>query len=54
MAFLQQAFSLEKNKRVLKFNQISEKTVLSSNEEVECLVMKAMSLGLVKGKIDQL
>ena len=53
MGFLQQAFSLEKNHRCLSFDQIARVAVLSGEHEVERLVMKAMSLGLVKGKIDQ-
>lgn len=40
------------NDRHLKFQDIASKTGIAFNE-VEILTMKAMSLGLVKGTIDQ-
>ncbi|KAG1675623.1 26S proteasome non-ATPase regulatory subunit 13 [Nymphon striatum] len=46
------AFKREANKRQLTFQEIAKETGLPENE-VELLVMKALSLGLVKGLIDQ-
>ena len=40
------------NNRAMSFAEIGEKTRLPV-KEVEYLVMKALSLGLVKGSIDQ-
>lgn len=40
------------NDGILTFNEIAKKTYLPENE-VELLVMKALSLGLVKGTIDE-
>lgn len=40
------------NQRVLSFREIATETDLPENQ-VELLVMKALSLGLVKGSIDE-
>lgn len=52
MAFLELAFNLPKNNRVISFNKLSQICDVSVNE-VEFLVMKSMALKLVKGSIDQ-
>ena len=51
MSFLQLLFSLPKDVRVVSFDKAAEVTQLN-NEEVERLVMRSMSLDLVKGSID--
>jgi 26S proteasome regulatory subunit N9 len=51
MAFLDLLFNLPKNARTVSFDVISNKTSVSKND-VELLIMRAMSLGLVKGSID--
>ncbi|KAM3128893.1 hypothetical protein pb186bvf_019028 [Paramecium bursaria] len=53
MAFLELAFQLPKNNRVCTFQQLSIATQLHI-ESVEHLVMKTISKGLVKGKINQI
>lgn len=45
-------FSRASNNRQLKFEEIAKETGVALNE-VELLAMKAMSLGLVEGTIDQ-
>lgn len=45
-------FKRPSNNRVLTFSEIASETKLPVTE-VEFLVMKALSLGLVKGAIDQ-
>ena len=45
-------FKRPSNKRQLTFKEISKETTVAP-EEVEILAMKAMSLGLVRGSIDQ-
>lgn len=52
MALLELIFNLPKNARVLTFKQISEVTGVDL-PTVELLVMRAMSLKLIKGAIDQ-
>jgi 26S proteasome regulatory subunit N9 len=52
MALLELIFSLPKNDRNLSFGAISKVTGLSL-EQVEPLVMRSMSLGLIKGGIDE-
>jgi 26S proteasome regulatory subunit N9 len=52
MALLELIFGLPKNDRNVTFNAISKITGLS-HEQVEPLVMRAMSLGLIKGGIDE-
>ncbi len=52
MAFLELAFSLPKNERVVSFLTISEHAKINI-DEVELLFMRVMSLELIKGKIDQ-
>jgi len=52
MAFLNLIFNLPKNKRVVGFPLLAKTTRIDVGT-VEILVMKAMSLNLIKGKIDQ-
>lgn len=52
MSFLELVFSLPKNDRIVSFIKISEHAKINL-DEVELLVMRVMSLELVKGKIDQ-
>ena len=52
MSLLELIFQLPKNDRQLTFQAIARVSGLSL-EKVELLVMKAMSLGLIKGSIDQ-
>jgi len=52
LAFLDMIFHRDKGDRTLDFGVISATTKLGI-DDVELLVMKAMSLGLVKGIIDQ-
>ena len=52
MAFLELIFSLPKNDRNVSFAAISKVTGLTL-EQVERLVMRAMSLELIKGTIDE-
>jgi len=52
MALLELIFHLPKNDRNLQFQAVSKVTGLPQ-EHVEILVMKSMSLGLLKGTIDQ-
>ena len=53
MAFLELAFNLPKNDRVVKFSIIARKCGIPE-EHVELMIMKAMALSLVKGSIDQI
>ena len=48
MAFLDLIFHRNKGERVLSFEEISTATGVSM-DDVELLVIKAMSIGLVKG-----
>ena len=52
LAFMEIIFQREKSNRNLSFELIS-KELNFSEDDVEYLVMKSMSLGLVKGTIDQ-
>lgn len=52
MAFLELLFSLPKNERHVTFETIGKHSKININD-VEMLVMRVMSLNLVKGKIDQ-
>ena len=52
LAFLELLFNCGKDERCLSFTQISQ-TCFVEVEQVEMLVMKAMSLELVKGAIDE-
>ena len=53
MAFLELAFNLPKNNRVITFATLASTCQVPVNH-VEFMVMKSMALGLVKGTIDQL
>lgn len=52
ICFLELLFEVDKDERSLTFDKISQHCILQKNE-VELLVMKAMSLDLVKGNIDE-
>lgn len=52
IAFLELLFEVDKDERSLSFDRISAHCQIQKNE-VELLVMKAMSLELVKGNIDE-
>lgn len=52
MAFLEMIFVCKKDERRLSFDQIAEVCKVQQ-EQVELLVMKAMSLDLVRGSIDE-
>ena len=52
LAFLELLFNCGKDERCLTFTQIAENCMIQS-EQVEMLVMKAMSLELVRGSIDE-
>jgi len=52
MSLLELIFLLPKNDRVLSFKNVTEATNLRL-DQVEHLVMKAMSLELIKGSINQ-
>jgi len=52
MALLELIFQLPKNDRILHFQAVAKVSGLPF-DQVEILVMKAMSLGLLKGSIDQ-
>ncbi|PPQ77177.1 hypothetical protein CVT24_009880 [Panaeolus cyanescens] len=52
MALIESVFKRESNKRTMSFQTIAEETRLPVNE-VEHLVMKALSLKLIKGSLDQ-
>jgi len=52
LCLMEMTFKRPGNNRVLTFTEIANETRLPENE-VELLVMKALSLGLVKGSIDQ-
>jgi len=53
MAFLELAFNLPKNNRVIGFDALSKATSIPV-EHVEFMVMKAMALLLIRGSIDQI
>ena len=52
LALLELLFSCGKDERCLSFDQIANKCMVPIGD-VEMLVMKAMSLELVKGAIDE-
>lgn len=52
LCLMEMTFNKATNQRVLSFQEVAEKTTLPI-AEVEVLMMKALSLGLVKGTIDQ-
>lgn len=52
LAFIETVFQKSKGDRNITFAEIAEKTQIST-DEVELLVMKAMSLKLIKGTIDE-
>jgi len=53
LCLMEIAFNRPASNKQLNFNDISSKTKLPE-EEIELLVMRALSLGLVKGSIDQI
>lgn len=53
LCLMEMAFTRPANNKQLLFNEISAKTKLPE-DEIELLVMRALSLGLVKGSIDQI
>ncbi|CAF0892532.1 unnamed protein product [Brachionus calyciflorus] len=53
LCLMEMAFQRPANNKQLSFSQVSEKTKLPE-DEIELLVMRALSLGLVKGSIDQI
>jgi len=53
MAFLELAFNLPKNNRVISF-EILSKTCNIAVDQVEFMAMKAMALELIKGSINQI
>lgn len=53
MAFLEMAFKLPKNNRVISFQAVARACDVNV-DQIEFLVMKAMALKLVRGSIDQL
>ena len=52
LAFLEMLFNCGKDERCLTFDQVAQGCIVQPNE-VEMLVMKAMSLDLVRGSIDE-
>ena len=52
IAFLELLFEVEKDERSLRFDRIAQHCQLQKSD-VELMVMKAMSLELVKGSIDE-
>jgi len=52
LAFLDLIFHLDKNSRTITFEQVANRSEIAI-DEVELLVMKAISIGLFKGVIDQ-
>jgi len=52
MALLELIFSLPKNDRNVSFDSIAKVTGLNVNQ-VEPLIMRCMSLELIKGQIDE-
>lgn len=52
IAFLELLFEVEKDERSLSFDRIAQHCQLEKSD-VELMVMKAMSLELVKGSIDE-
>jgi 26S proteasome regulatory subunit N9 len=52
ISFLELLFAVHKDDRSLKFQRIADNCIIDKND-VELLVMKAMSLELVRGSIDE-
>lgn len=52
ISFLELLFQVDKDERSLSFTRIGQHCVLDDHD-VELLIMKSMSLGLVKGTIDE-
>ena len=52
ISFLELLFQVDKDERSLPFSRIAQHCVLGI-DDVELLIMKSMSLGLVKGTIDE-
>merc|ERR1712154_734533 len=52
LCLMEMTFRREATERQISFNEIADATSLPVNQ-VELLVMKALSQGLVKGRIDQ-
>jgi 26S proteasome regulatory subunit N9 len=52
MSFAELVFTLPKNERVVSFSQISKTTGIPINL-IELMIIKAMSLDLLKGSIDE-
>ena len=52
IAFLELVFNCKKDERQISFEKITKECILP-NEHVEMLIMKAMSLDLVRGSIDE-
>lgn len=52
ISFLELLFEVDKDERSLPFHRIANHCILEITD-VELLIMKAMSLGLVKGTIDE-
>ena len=52
IAFLELIFSLDKDERSISFAKISQ-TCHIPNDQVEFMLLKSMSLNLVKGVIDE-
>lgn len=53
LSLMEMSFTRPANNKQLAFDDVAKKTKLPENE-VELLVMRALSLGLVKGSIDQI
>lgn len=53
LCLMEMAFQRPASNKQLSFSQVAEKTKLPE-DEIELLVMRALSLGLVKGSIDQI
>lgn len=52
ISFLELLFQVDKDDRSLKFDRIAQHCQLDKNE-VEIMLMKAMSLELIKGSVDE-
>ena len=52
IAFLEMVFTLNKDERSIPFSKIAQ-TCMVDEQDVEFLVMKAMSLDLIRGTIDE-
>lgn len=52
IAFLELLFTVDKDERSISFSRIARDCNVNQND-VELLIMKAMSLELIKGQIDE-